>query len=535
MRKSLLCFLFILLSVFSRAERKYWVTFTDKNNVSFDPYAYFDKAAVDYRCSHGVSIIDSTDFPVNNDYLKTVSSLANRTTQSSRWLNGVAVYCTKAQLKKISSLPFVASVKEMNGAHSLKREKTIKVYTRSDDRLCRLLRYQTSRMKAEEFAKRRLDGRGIVIAVFDAGFPGYKTHPAFKHLIANNQIVATYDFIKGEENVDRGHWHGTATLSCIAGKMDSLNIGLATGASFLLARTEYAQREPFSEEENWLAAAEWAAKRGANIISSSIGYTDRRYFNTMMNGKNSLIARAATIAAQKGILVVSAAGNEGSDKWHFIDTPSDADSVLTVGGTNPHTDYHIDFSSFGPTSDGRLKPNVTAVADAIVAQGGAYSEQFGTSFSTPLVAGLAACAWQHKRSLTNMELFNSIEKSGHLYPYFDYAHGFGIPQADKLLSDQQEHEPTFDFVIINDEVKVVLREKYSYSLEEKSMGYSSRRNFYYKIEDATGAILRYSVLLAEQKEMLHFNVSQLSKGETLTIHFEGYTGSMDLQDDENQK
>jgi subtilisin family serine protease len=385
------------------------------------------------------------------------------------------------------------------------------------------------------FRSHGLTGKGIRIAIFDAGFPGYKTHPAFKHLRDNNQFAGTYDFISKTENVDHGHWHGTATLSCIAGKMDTIDIGLATGAELLLARTEYSVREPFSEEENWIAAVEWADKHGANIISSSLGYTDRRYFNYEMNGKKSLVAMAATIAAQKGMLVVNAAGNEGIDSWHFIDTPADADSVLTIGGTDPYTDYHISFSSFGPTADGRLKPNVSAPAEALVAQTKGYAEVFGTSFSTPLVAGFAACAWQFHRGWNNMELFNSIEHSGHLYPYFDYAHGFGIPQADKIIGPATTPEPTFDFVILNDQIKVVLREKYSYQDTENALGFRVKRNFYYKIEDASGAILNYLVLLADQKEMLVMTADQLQNGKTLTIYFEGYTSSLNLEEDNNEK
>ena len=389
-------------------------------------------------------------------------------------------------------------------------------------------------MEGDTFKVHSLDGKGLRIAVFDVGFPGVDKHPAFANLREEKKIVATYDFVRRNENVYKGHWHGTATLSCIGGKIDSVNIGLATGAEFLLARTEKNICETYSEEENWLAAAEWADRQGVNIISSSLGYTYHRYFNYQMDGHTSLVARAATIAASKGILVINAAGNDGDNSWRTICTPGDADSVLTVGGTEPATDMHIYFSSFGPSSLGKLKPNVCALAEVIAAKSKGLTEVSGTSFSTPLVAGFAACAWQAHRQWSNMDLFNAIEKSSHLYPYFDYAHGFGIPQASKIISEKQIPEPTFNFVIINNDIKIILREKYSYPETETALGYNVRRNFYYKVEDKDGIMKNYSVLLADRKEMLHVFTEDFSDGDVLTVHFEGYTNTLDFPVEKNK-
>ena len=525
-----LLFFFSFLFYSASGSTKYWVSFSDKNGVAFDPLTYFESRTIEQRILQHIPLVDSTDFPLNQFYVQQITILADSVSWQSRWLNGIAIYASPLQVEKMKLFSFVSCIVPMTAKAVLANKRG--VYNNLSKIQKELLNYQTTRLKGNEFAKQKLDGTGIRIAVFDAGFPGVDKHPAFDHLRKNCRIIATYDFIKKREDVYHFSSHGTATLSCIAGLLDTVKIGMATGAEVLLARTEYA-REIFSEEENWLAAAEWADRQGVNIISSSLGYLFERYFNFEMNGKTSLVARAATIAAQKGILVISAAGNEGSDKWHFIDTPSDADSVLTVGGTDPFTDFHIYFSSYGPTSDGRLKPNVSAPGQAIVATESGYAVESGTSFSTPLVAGFAACAWQKNRSWTNMQLFNAIEKSAHLYPYFDYAHGFGIPQADHILSNTIQTEPTFDFVIVNDEIKVVLREKYAYPEMESALGYKTQRNFYYKLEDSSGTILYYKVLSTDQKEMLHLTASQFNKGDVLTVHFEGYTSSFDLQDDDS--
>ncbi len=159
-----------------------------------------------------------------------------------------------------------------------------------------------------------------------------------------------------------------------------------------------------------------------------------------MNGKKSLVARAANMAASKGMLVVNAAGNDGETKWKHLGTPADADSVLSVGGISPESDYHFSFSSYGPTADKRLKPNVCAYGAVMESGKKGLTTTYGTSFASPLVAGFAACAWQTNRRLNNMELFKEIEKSADLYPYFDYAHGYGVPQAGYFINRQKYNE-----------------------------------------------------------------------------------------------
>ncbi|HRH65746.1 MAG TPA: S8 family serine peptidase, partial [Bacteroidia bacterium] len=492
----------ILFSIQLKAKNpdKYWVTFRDKNGCTFDPYHYFDERTISQRIQNRIPVLDSSDFPVSDAYLSKIAATGAELSLSSRWLNGVALYATPGQVEQIRTMPFVLAIECMFSVASIAADNKRRV----NEEQISLLKYQTSRMQGDEFSSHNLDGKGIRIAVFDAGFPGVDKSPVFKKLRDEKRIVATHDFISDKDDVYAHHWHGTATLSCIAGIADSLNMGLATGAEFLLARTEYSLREPASEEEYWLAAAEWADQQGANIISSSLGYTNTRYFNNEMNGRTSLVARAATIAVQKGILVINAAGNEGDNSWRIIDTPADADSVLAVGGTDPASDLHIAFSSFGPTSDGKMKPNVCAPGKAVVAEARGVRTAFGTSFSAPLIAGFAACAWQSHREWTNMELFGEIQKSGHLYPYFDYAHGYGIPQASYFIEKEKNREPTFDFVIVNNEIKVILREKYSYSGDEQAWGYRVKRNLFYKREDRFGRMVSYSVILGEEKEALRF-------------------------------
>jgi serine protease AprX len=522
-------FISIFLFLFSQAENsfaqnKYWVSFTDKAGVTFNPCEYFSQRTIERRIRYGISLYDSSDFPVNEKYVSQIKSLSDSLGWSSRWLNGVAVYTSEENIKQISKLSFVVDAEELCSVSKPAEEKIETVSKELKPKQLALLKYQTERLQGNLFSKKNIDGKGILIAVFDAGFPEVNHREEFLHLFKENRIKATYDFVTKKENVYAHYPHGTETLSCIAGKYGDINIGLAPGAEFLLARTERAQSEAFSEEENWLAAAEWADKYGADIISSSLGYSNERYFNNEMNGKKSLAARAASMAAAKGILVVNSAGNDGSSSWKFISTPADADSVLAVGGTDPYTDMRIDFSSWGPSSDGRLKPEVCAPAEVMAAGKKGMAHGFGTSFACPLVAGFAACVWQMHHEWNNVELYHKIQEAGHLYPYFDYAHGYGIPQASFFTVQEKKNiTPTFHFEVDRFSVKIILSDEYLSAL--RGLDSVKQHNMYYHIRNADGRLVYYAVLDAKEKEVFSVDVRDYSTEQELVVHFEGYTAT----------
>jgi len=386
------------------------------------------------------------------------------------------------------------------------------------------------------------NGKGLRIAILDVGFDRADQVPAFDHIRSGKRLIATRDFTsrKYSENVYYGNGHGTEVWSCIGGKIGDLQIGLATGAEFLLAKTEK-NSEKYSEELYWLAAAEWADKNGADIINSSLGYTSKRYFSWQMDGKTSFVTRAANIAARKGMLVVNAAGNEGTGKWHFIGAPADADSVLSVGGIDPATGYHTSFSSYGPTADKRMKPNVSAYGHVVAAAPAGLTPAQGTSFASPLVAGFAACAWQSNRSLSNMQLFKEIEKSGSLYPYFDYAHGYGVPQADYFLdAGPSTPEPTFNVVENGDSISVIILNKTfgGVALHNPGLGkslsqpdpmpVSNPEYLYYNIMDAGGVLSSYYVVDVTQPNVLTVLKSDFQRGDVLNVHYAGYNISIKL-------
>lgn len=540
--------IFVFSNVFAQIETKTYVVYLNgKSKEIFNPYSYFDIKNIERKQLANLPLYDERDLPLNHNFVTQIESPKVHILVASRWLNALFIHTNNEQISRIKALPFVRQIDVYKTANQKIIASENKGITEADQKI---LVYQTERLQAKEFSNKNLSGKGIRIAVFDVGFSGADKHEAFAHLRSNNQIKATYNFVNKNENVYLGGAHGTNTLSCITGIFKGQKMGMATDAEFLLARTEWSAKEDKQEEYFWLAAAEWADKNGANIISSSLGYGSDWYTVNDMDGKKSVVAFAATVAAQKGILVVNSAGNEYQDDWKTIITPSDADSVLCVGGTNPFNDRHIDFSSSGPSADYRKKPNISAPGHVIAANpNGTISTTFGTSFSCPLVSGFAACAWQSNRSLTNMQLFAEIEKSGHLYPYFDYMHGHGIPQASYFTNaNKTKHLANFEIIDSlkqNNEITIQITDTailnqfkvfdvFTDFMKEngiKNQEISSPLglNFYWNISDAAGKILHYEVILINTTNAIIIAPENIQKGNILYFHFEGYTQTQTIE------
>ncbi len=533
--------LFFLLPAFSSAQQQWMVFFKDKQRQDFNPYTYFDAKAIERRQRAGIPVEDVTDWPVNENFVNQVTTMVDEVIISSRWLNAVAVEASDAQVAAVKMLPFVLNIEWIEPA-----AMPVASYNYYDTTLdagrMQVLKGQLMSLGVNDWRRAGYNGKGLRIAILDVGFDHADQVPAFDHIRNEKRLIATRDFTsrKYSENVYYGNGHGTEVWSCIAGKIGDLQIGLATGAEFLLAKTEK-NSEKYSEELYWLAAAEWADKNGADIINSSLGYTAKRYFSWQMDGKTTFVTRAANIAARKGMLVVNAAGNEGTDKWHFIEAPAAADSVLSVGGIDPATGYHTSFSSYGPTADKRMKPNVSAYGHVVAAAPAGLTSTQGTSFASPLVAGFAACAWQSNRSLTNMQLFREIEKSGSLYPYFDYAHGYGVPQAGYFVEAKPAATvPTFKVAESGDSLTIVIDKPLvaagkvnpgfgkSFAEPAGPVPVANSEYLYYNIMDAGGVLRSYYVVAVTRPNALTLNKSDYQPGDTLNVHYAGYSISLKL-------
>ncbi len=513
----------VSLAQVAEKNNAYWVFFADKKGVQFDPYTYFHINTIERRLNAGIALADITDYPLNEKYVSSISMLCDSITIESRWMNAVKIWGSNdKELQQIKSFSFVKIVEEAVDGNLIlasKQESSSNVLKEKD---LKLASQQLDNLGVKTFKQAGIAGKGVRVAVFDAGFPGLDKHEAFEKHRAENRIVETWNFLKKNHEVYQGGTHGTMTTGCVAGVSKDIQTGLATDCELLLALTEFNIREPFKEEEYWLAAAEWADKNGADIISSSLGYSFQRYFYKDMNGQTSLVSKAARMAIRKGILVVNSAGNEYSNPWQFIITPADVDSVLAVGGVDPKTGYHISFSSIGPNSKNVMKPNVCAFGHVCTSNKNGFSQVDGTSFSCPLIAGFAACVLQVHPEFKGkpMELFDLIQRNSSLYPYFDYMHGYGVPQASKVMKTEAQQLPTFDFDLREDGLIIKLKE-----INVIDAVTQAKKPFYYHIENEKGVILDYYLITAEEQEVVKFEFRIYKKGQKLMAHYNGYTAS----------
>ena len=511
MRKNFFIAIFTLICSMGMAQDKcFWVFFTDKNDTQFDPYSYFDVKAIERYQQCGADLYDISNYPLNDSYVGTVGAYSTEVFGESRWLNAIGIEATDDNAALIAQLPFVARVQEIVSNGTVARIET-KFNVAEDDNED-ILTDQVKRFGGQHFINHGIDGKGLRICVMDGGFPKVNTHPAFQHLRDNNQIIKTYNFPNKKEDVYGWSTHGTMVLSCIAGINDKgQKMGLATGAEFLLARTEI-DPEPFKEEVWWAQGAEWADKNGADIINSSLGYGKDRHWTKDMDG-TSYVAKAANKAVEKGILICNSAGNEGDDsRWMTIITPADAENVICVGGIDANLkDYrHISFSSYGPTADKRRKPDVVAFGEAQVANpSGGFTSAFGTSFASPLTAGFCACAWQTKRDLTALQMKAEIQKSCDLYPYYDYAYGYGVPQAAYFTNELKPIERSFNLVQEKDGVKIVVPKVFE------------NQDVFINVEGADGVLLGYYKVYPDSTG-IKLNNKDFGQGKKLNVSYNGY-------------
>jgi subtilisin family serine protease len=282
-------------------------------------------------------------------------------------------------------------------------------------------------------------GKDVTIAIIDAGFYHVDRLPAFEKMRSDGRILGTRDFVNRSSNLYDGHTHGMVVLSIIGGYLPGELVGTAPDASFWLLRSEDTGSEYPIEEDNWVCAAEFADSAGADIINTSLGYstfddTVSNHSYADMDGNTTRISRAADMASARGIVVVVSAGNQGATPWHYISAPADADSVLAVAAMNADG-VIASFSSRGPSSDGRVKPDVTAVGQGtwMADPAAGIRQGNGTSLSAPVITGLAACLRQALPAASAATLVQSVRESSDRYARPDSAFGYGIPDMALAL------------------------------------------------------------------------------------------------------
>jgi subtilisin family serine protease len=423
------------------------------------PSAYLSQRAIDRRTRYGIAI-DSTDLPVTPSYITQIRNVPNVTVLNiSKWHNSVAIQISDPNaITTINGLSFVQSVAPIaartqnanNGKFNLTEQPYIPSQ-RSTAITADFFNYGSGSLAEINLHKGQflhnigLRGQGMVIALLDGGFFNYTTLDAMDSIIINNQVLDTWDFYSNNTTVSDDHPHGMQCLSTIAANIPGQFIGKAPKANFLLYRTEDTNSEYPIEEFNMVCGMERADSAGADVISASLGYSefDDASFNhtyAQMNGSTTIAAIGADLAAKKGILFVNAAGNEGSNAWHYIITPADADSVLAVGAVSTSGAVGS-FSSYGPSSDGQVKPDVASVGVGAMVQSTSNTvvTGSGTSFACPNMAGLSSILWQGFPEVSNMRIVRALREAGSIAASPNDRIGYGIPDLKaafgKLLTE----------------------------------------------------------------------------------------------------
>ena len=482
-------FLFVLacsLQLSSQTEDA-WVFLNDKpNSAAFlmNPLTMLSQRSLERRTKQSIPL-DVKDVPIDEDYLNAVKDVSTITVLGkSKWLNAIHIQGTVNDINSLlSSFSFIASIEFANKSlnkgvkesqkiekenHYNKFQNTNTEYNYGNTE------NQVIMLNADYLHREGFTGDGMQIAIIDAGFPNVNTLLAFQRIRDNNQILGGYNFADRNSDIYTRNSHGTHVLSTISGYLENEFVGTAPDAKFYLFISEITESETVLEETLWVEAAERADSLGVDVINTSLGYTtydnsNHSHAYSDMDGQTTFISRGAEIGASRGMILVNAIGNSGGNSWNYMGAPSDASSVFSIGAVDAERNI-ASFSSFGPTADNRVKPDVLAQGQntsIINFSSGNASTSNGTSFSSPVIAGAVACFWQAFPNKTNIEIMNLIRNSsdkindptdqyGNGIPDFEAAYNsvLSVPHFDGFSEIEIFPNPTNDFFTISNTISL---------------------------------------------------------------------------------
>lgn len=451
MKKILPLFIFFLFSFTSGQTELVFVFFKDKpNKAEFydNPLSELTQKSLDRRIKYGIALNDQ-DAPIEQSYIQNITNLGFTVKDYSKWMNGVAVNATAAQMVELQNKPYVLSVERFI-KHPTGEKSPIKKINKFEEFNNTLgkttFNYGSGLAQIDQVNLRPLHiagftGAGVTIAVIDTGFPRVNTGSVYARIRNNGQIKGGYNFINKSTDIYNTSLnnHGSYCLGTIAAYVENSFVGTAPDADFYLYATEDGENEIPEEQLYWTEAAEEADRKGVDVITTSLGYydyDDPRYNMVYadMTGTSSFIARTAQIATEKGIFVLAAAGNEAQKAWHYLITPADNAKVFTVGAVTS-TGASSSFSSFGPNAVGHIKPDASARGTSTyMGYNNSVTSSSGTSFATPLAAGGVACLIQAAPTKSVDELSDLLRQNASLYPNNDPQKGFGILNFAKAFN-----------------------------------------------------------------------------------------------------
>lgn len=445
-----LAVLFILIVSPSWAQiNRYMVFLKDKTGSSYStslPGQFLSQRSIDRRIKQAISVV-AEDLPVNETYVSQIKNTGADVFFRTKWMNGVLVQCDASVISIIQDLSFVDHVefvapntKLLSGG----RKKTN--HRAKNSTSAAKTQAQLQMIGLDEMQQAGYKGESIYIGIFDSGFQGVDVTAPFHHIFDENRInvAVSKDFVYNTADVFQYDEHGTEVFSVIAAYQEGNFTGGSYEANYQLYVTEDAGTEYRIEEYNWLFAAERADSAGVDIINSSLGYYDfddasMNYAKSAMDGQTTVVTRAAQFAADRGIVVVCSAGNEGGLAWQIITAPADAKDVLAIANVNAEG-LRAGSSSIGPAADGRIKPDVAAmgVNTTVIKPDGSVGSVSGTSLSAPLITSLVAGVWQRYPELSNLEVIDAIRRSASQANSPDNFLGYGIPNFIAVVNYLEE-------------------------------------------------------------------------------------------------
>lgn len=426
---------------------KWWLEMANKDGTPYSidhPEAFLSARSLERRAKSG-SPVTFEDLPVSPGHLRILRENGFKIHGVSRWLNGVVIIADTATALSAQQLPFVKNmtcvgrdIRITNPPNRPPKKRMPAPPPPSVRERLGPMGYgyiNANPLSMPFLYDIHVRGKGIWIAVMDGGFTNTDTISLFDSLALQNRLWTGPDIVERDKGVYESAQHGTSVLSVMGANTPGYFVGTAPDATYFLLKTEDTGGEFPIEEINWIFGAEWADSLGVDIINASLGYTtfsnpvyNRPY--SMLDGRSTIGARGATIAAQKGMIICNSAGNSGDEPWHFLGVPADAPGVVAVGAIDAQTGEHAPFSSYGPSADGRIKPDLSAPGMNVVTAGNLgyqLTVSAGTSIASPILAGSFAALWSAFPAYSSNDILDAVYASAHQKSAPDNKLGYGIP------------------------------------------------------------------------------------------------------------
>ncbi len=533
--KKIVLLIIIVPFVILLPQEKYFIYFKDKGE-----YASLQKSSPGYqkaiekispraierrkKVMNSDSLITFEDLPVSKEYVSQLSAIGIKIVNELDWFNAVSAYLDNNLKGRAENLPFVRKVVPVRVLTFRDRQPEINELMKSGNAEEQDYGNSYRQLALSDIPavhSKGINGEGIIIGVLDTGFD-WKLHES----LMNAHVVDEYDFVFHDsvtanqaQDVPEQADHGTYVFSIIGGYKDSALIGASYGSSFILAKTEDVRSETHIEEDNYAAALEWMENLGVDVTSSSLGYntftSGTSYTYADMNGKTTIVTRAAELAFLRGVVTITAAGNEGNKKWRYIIAPADGFNTMAIGAVN-FDNIVASFSSIGPTYDGRIKPDVVAMGVNVYGAStngpDVYTYGSGTSSATPIaggVAGLLLSAFPHLSNVQVRDIFHETSDNSEDpdnergYGLLSAAKAISFPNLQNLNGIYKMHKAFIDSISVSNvslhystgnsnynELSMSSESTYAFTVQLPNFSLNQEIDFYFTFNDESGNVHR---------------------------------------------